>query len=125
MVKLIYKSGPFGDCTSNYDIQTDATTVAEFIEQVLKERSGEHGQFCIHQEGKRWPNKCVCSYDMGAIKRKATDFDAFVEARIKSISANGGWSAMGYDIAVEDFDSLPEQSRKDFEITYWGYEFPK
>ena len=121
MIDLIYKSGPFGDETSNYNVNTDAKTVGEFIDMVLSERGNEWGEFCIRREDDPFDGSiCVCDYSHGKIRRKAKDWDAYRNAKIKSIFANGGWSLMGYDITVEDHESLPEQDRKEFQYVYFG-----
>ena len=122
MINLIYESGPFGDQTYNYDVNTDAKTVGEFIDMVLSERVDEWGQFCIRKEENPFDGSiCVCDYSNGKVGRKAKDLDAYRNAKIKSIFANGGWSAMGYDITVEDYESLPQQDRAEFRQVYFGY----
>ena len=123
MIKLLYKSGPFGDATTNYDVNTDNACVSDFIDEVLKEFPGEWGSVCIRSSKSYSDNICVCSYKYGTIERKASDYETYGKAKIKSISSNGGWSAMNYDIEVEDFGALPKQERNDFCMTYWGRVF--
>ena len=119
MIKLNYESGPFEDETSNYSVDTDAVYVVQFIEQVLKERSGEYGEILI-LPNKNLGDMCVCSYKRGAIERRASNYDTYGTAKIKSIFANGRWSKMSYYIKVEDFNSLPKQDKDEFQIVYWG-----
>lgn len=119
MIKLNYEKGPFGDETSNYNVTTDALYVAEFIEQVLKERSGEWGEILIRSNDNH-EDICVCSYKRGVIERRASNYNIYGTAKIKSIFANGGWSKMSYDVKVEDSDSLPKQDKEEFQIVYWG-----
>lgn len=119
MIKLNYERGPFGDETSNYSVETDAINVAQFIEQVLKEKTGEWGEILISSNDCS-ENMCVCSYKKGTIERRASNYDTYGTAKIKSILANGGWTKMRYEINVEDFDSLPKQDREEFQIVYWG-----
>lgn len=119
MICLEYKSGPFGDGTSFYNVKTDAISVHQFIEQVLKERSNEWGEICLVKgDGSKI---CVCEYRYGGIARKATEYDSYGIARIKSISANGGWTAMSYDIQVENGDEIPKQTREEFLQVYFGF----
>ena len=123
MIKLLYESGPFGDETTNYIVDTDNTYVSDFINEALKEFPEEWGSVCIFHNNPTVDTICVCSYKHGAIERKALDYEAYSKAKIKSISSNGGWSAMNYDIEVEDFDALPKQEKNDFCMTYWGRVF--
>ena len=122
MIKLNFAGGPFGDETSNYHVKTDATYVVQFIEQVLKERSNEWGEICISNTGVSNHEICVCEYRYGKITRRATEYDSYGAAKIKSISSNGGWSLMSYDIQVENYDELPKQSREEFLQVYFGHE---
>ena len=119
MIKLNIEGGPFGDCTSNYNVETDAKDVAGFVEAVVKEMPDEWGEICIRSDN-HIGDICVCSYKRGTIERKASAYNVYGAARIKSIFANGGWGLMSYDITVDDFEALPEQDRKEFQIVYWG-----
>ena len=112
MIKLNYERGPFGDETSNYSVDTDAVYVVQFIEQVLKERSGEWGEVFISSDDNH-ERMCVCSYNRGAIECRVSNYDTYGTAKIKSIFANGGWSKMSYVIKVEDFNSMPKQDKED------------
>jgi hypothetical protein len=120
MFKLIFENGPFGDCTSNYTVNTDATCLANFIDEMLKERNNEWGEICIRSNNSFTDDICVCSYNNGKIERKASKYDIYGATKIKNISANGGWSNMSYDVKVEDFDALPKQNRGEFQMVYWG-----
>ena len=123
MINLIYQSGTFGDETSNYDVKTNAKTVGEFIDMALSERNSEWGEVCIRREESYYDGSiCVCDYSHGEIRRKATEWEAYRSAKIKTIFANGGWSCMRYDITVEDYESLPQQDRAEFRRVYFGYE---
>ena len=120
MIELKYKSGPFGDETSNYTVETDAVFVVQFIEQVLKERDKEWGTILLSKEGSWQDEICVCEYRYGKIIRRASEYDSYGIAKIKSIFANGGWSAMNYTIQIEDYDKFPEQSREEYLQVYFG-----
>lgn len=123
MINLICQSGPFGDETSNYDVKTNAKTVGEFIDMVLSERNSEWGEVCIRREDSYFDGSiCVCNYSNGKVNRKAKNLDAYRNAKIKNIFANGGWSCMRYDITVEDYESLPEQDRREFQYVYFGWQ---
>ena len=120
MVKLNFESGPFGDCTSNYNVDTNAECVAKFIEEVVKESPYEWGQFCIRADNAGDRDICVCSYKKGKVIRKSLNYGTYGAAKIKSIFANGGWGAMSYDIKVENFAELPKQDKNEFQLIYWG-----
>lgn len=121
MIELEYKNGPFGDETSYYNVKTDAKYVVQFIEQVLKERGNEWGEILLAKEGSHDHDICVCEYRYGKITRRAAEYDSYGVAKIKSISANGGWSAMSYEIQVENYDELHKQGRDEFLRVYFGY----
>lgn len=120
MIKFNFKSGPFGDCTTNYDVETDAANVAQFIEEAVKENPDEWGEFCIRADNVSDRDVCVCTYNKGKFERKASNYDSYGAAKIKSVFANGGWSKMSYDIKVEEFDALPKQDKEEFQFVYWG-----
>lgn len=121
MIKLNNAGGPYGDGTTSYNVETDVANVGAFIQEVLKEYPQDWGHFRIRTNNTDKRDICVCSYSYGKIERKASNYDTYGTAKIKSIFANGGWSAMNYDITVEDFDTLPEQEKEEFQITYWGW----
>lgn len=122
MLEFIYERGPFGDETSNYTVKTEVKTVGELIEQVIKERSQEWGTFCLEDKNSHAHNICICEYRYGVITRKAKNFDIYSKAKIISVFANGGWSAMSYAVKVEEYEKLPEQSREEFLYVYFGRE---
>lgn len=122
MIEFNFAGGPFGDETTNYNVETDATYVIQFIQEVLKERNNEWGEICLSKEGSHSNDICVCEYRRGKITRRATEYDSYGIGRIKSIYANGGWSKMSYDIQVENYDELPKQSREEFLQVYFGHE---
>jgi hypothetical protein len=111
--------GPYGDETSSYKVSSPATTVGEFIEQVLN-NTPAWGEIVIRHDSRLVNRICVCAYNYGAVERKASNYDAYCAARIKSITASGAWSMMNYSIRVEDYDSLPAQSNEDFHKVYFG-----
>lgn len=80
------------------------------------------GVICLAKEGCHAHDICVCEYRYGKITRRATEYDSYGVAKIKAISANGGWSTMSYEIQVENYDELPKQSREEFLQVYFGHE---
>ena len=123
MIDLRYKAGPFGDCTSNYDVRADAKTVGEFIDKILAgEMPDNYITICIRADRKKDVAVVEIYREMGSgryyIKRKAESYEVYRAVTISSIFANGGWGRMNYDIKSDaDF---PEQDRSDFKRVYFG-----
>ena len=100
--------GPYGDCTSNYDVHVPlGTTVGAFISHVIKEHSvkqGEWGDIIVRPhatDARSWGKKLYsCSYSRGESKCDVDLPDDIANREIKAIRANGGWSCMGYDVYI-------------------------
>jgi len=119
-IKFVHTGGPFGDCTDNYDIETNATTVGEFMSAVLGRDNFQ--TFCIRRgNGISSGDVCMAYATRGKITRKATNYDSLSSMKIAQVKVNGGWGNMTYDVWVED--ELPAQDRKEFQMVYWGYTF--
>lgn len=119
-IKLVHTGGPFGDCTDNYDIETNATTVGEFINAVIGRDNFQ--TFCIRRgNGISANDVCLAYAEHGEVKRKASNYDFLLSLKLKSAKVNGGYGNMGYAIWIEG--ELPTQDRDEFEMTYWGYTF--
>lgn len=114
-VEFKHVGGPFGDCTSNYEVVVPKnTTVREFIKYIVREYSVEQqewGHFRLNGlEGfpygitlvnyargmlfyeEPWTNKEKCEL---ILKQHA-------DRIIKKVNANGGWSCMCYDLYLEE-----------------------
>lgn len=92
-------SGPFGDCTSNYEVVFHKPyTVREFVSEVL-ENVHEWGDFRIVEKGYPFGSE-VSEYRYGKILTKFSD--ETLSRTIKSVKANGGWSNMTYYITLEN-----------------------
>ena len=119
MIKFKQIGGPYGDSTSWYEVQTDAKTVGEFIDEASKiER---YGQFCIRRNPLE--NICVAAFSENTVIRKAEKYDTYAAAVIEKVDANGGWGMMGYDIKVKNEQYLPDQPWEEFQAVYWGHRF--
>lgn len=100
MFKLIHKAGPFGDCTSNYDVQLDKNyTVGEFVETVLKEEPKEWGHIIIKQKGSIFGGP-DCEYRYGELITEPLP-EEFLKQDVKEVKASGGWTLMNYFITVK------------------------
>ena len=94
-IKLIHKDGPFGDCTSQYEVTfPQDITVDEFIKLVIQENPKEWGDFCVY-----W-NCPIVKYRDG--KRFASvPYDEYRNMKVLRVQANGGWGRMDYIIDPE------------------------
>lgn len=94
-IKLLYKDGPFGDCTSQYEVTFPSNiTVSKFIELVIKENPKEWGDFGVYWN---WP---IAKYRDGKLFA-SVEFDEYKDMKILRVQAHGGWSRMDYIIDPE------------------------
>ena len=101
---LIHRDGPFGDCTSGYDVSIpEDISVEEFVQMVITQEPNEWGAvYC--------GRGIVAEYKRG----KATfrpEYDKYKNEKIVSVTAHGGWSLMDYDIVVYKKISKPDWSK--------------
>ena len=88
-MKLIRTSKVFGDETALYDVvDYKATTVGEFITEVLKEFPREWGYIEVKHS--------KCEYRNGELLSKLPS--NLLHETIHSIKGDGGWSRMDYNI---------------------------
>ena len=94
-IKLIHKDGPFGDCTSHYEVTFPKNiTVDEFIKLVIQENPKEWGEFGIY-----W-NYPLAKYRDGKLFT-AVALDEYRNIKVLRVQAHGGWSRMDYIIDPE------------------------
>ena len=95
-------SGPSrGDCTAHYNVELlKSFTVGEFIQYVINERPGEWGYIGIHNDGDPWfsEGEPSCKYKRGKLLSEMPS--EILDKKIKSISADGGWSSMNYKLTL-------------------------
>lgn len=85
------------DCMTEYSVENyKANTVKDFIEEVLKERSGEYGKFRI--EGNDW-DKCIYKY--GEITKHFNNKE-ILKKEVFYITSSGGYGLMDYVICTTD-----------------------
>ncbi len=93
-IKLTHLAGPFGDCTSIYDVSfPQDITVEDFVQLVLQENPGEWGTI-----GLTWEHILV-DYSHGSLTFRP-EYDAYKNERILKAKAHGGWSLMDYEIEL-------------------------
>ena len=110
-MKFNHVAGPFGDCTSRYNVIDFPQTVREFVYEVLKDPK-EWGYIGIRNSDlpfKVFGNPNI-EYAYG--KLKAENFsDEWLNRKIVSVRASGGWSRMDYLL-----DLAPEEKVDSFEL---------
>ena len=114
-LKLTFEKtgGPFGDSTSNYNVElSKTTTVGEFIDYIIRDYSvskNEWGSFKIGT-GYDTFGKTFLDYNRGKVyipqnwreNMTATEFYFDIrDEEIDRITANGGWSCMDYTIFLK------------------------
>lgn len=100
MIKFIQSHSEGSDCTAPYDVILNKPyTVNEFVEEILKTRRGEWGEFKIKHKSLN-PFDCLyVQYKYGTI---AGNFPENISVLpVKEVMAAGGWGAMNYNIIVE------------------------
>ena len=89
--------GPYGDATSNYDVQFHQTfTVRDFILHILHNKGDEWGYFIIERER-------VVEYSHGRLIELLNGDLLYknLDENVVKITASGGWTRMDYIIYVE------------------------
>ena len=96
-MKLTQISQARGDCTAAYSVtEYTATTVGEFVDEVLMECPSEWGD--IRDDH----HHLIAEYKHGRIVSSNVTAERLLNKRIIKIIGNGGWSCMDYLITIED-----------------------
>ena len=97
--------GPHGDETFDYIVtHSTAKTAGEFVQEVLRERADEWGEFIFGD------NYSGFKYRHGVLLNPLPDEVA--NEKIVSIKSKGGWSAMDYTIYTTDYYQEQEEEAK-------------
>lgn len=98
--KMKHTGGPYGDACCRYAVMFDREyTVQEFIEDIIKEKPEEWGEFQIATDLK-YPYTTsidICVYKHGQIISNFKKPDT-AKMKIKEIVAHGGYTNMDYYI---------------------------
>lgn len=87
-----------GDETSSYKVDGyKSTTVREFVEEVLIDKPQEWGYIAIN--GSFVANKNRCEYKWGKLIVPFPD-ESILDKTIISVTGDGGWSRMDYQVYV-------------------------
>lgn len=97
-MKLKNKGEEAGDCTAPYDVEFNAKTVCEFIEEVISERPDFWGEFRIDDGKTDWIKMPSVEYRYGKVLDPLPG--GVKDRAIKEIYARGGWSAMDFRIKI-------------------------
>lgn len=103
VLKFIQTGGPYGDATSRYVVELNREfTVEEFINEVLKR--DEWGQIRVLNSeirGKQPFGALVVEYRGDQIIGRGIGYRQYLDQKVRSVRASGGWSAMDYTINLE------------------------
>lgn len=95
--ELVYKSGPHGDQCTSYSIKFNKPiTLSEFLSQLDSNEWGSVEARTINTSKVSGYDKIKIVYHNGTITEISPFADPYMNAIIKSGSANGGWSSMNY-----------------------------
>lgn len=95
-IDFICTAGPFGDCTSNYDvIPSGPITLRQFVQYIISERKDEWGHIQLGRFGDK-----IIEYRRGDITA-SDEFESVADMEIASITANGGWYCMCYFVKLK------------------------
>ena len=98
MFKLIFKKGPYGDQTADYDIELNGQyTVESFIKEVLS-KEGEWGKIFI-DDGRLFFSEYQCEYKHGKLLTRFPDEK--LGLTVISAKSRGGRSEMDYYLSVK------------------------
>lgn len=102
-INFVYEYGPAGDQCCGYNIKLGKPcTVQEFIEEVLKQRPDEWGEFSITplEEMRYYTGReQKVEYEKGGKLKNAVPPEIAGKS-IKAVKARGGWTAMTYFIGI-------------------------
>lgn len=96
---LIHTGGPYGDATSTYDGHLNQPlTVREFIDAVFEQYPDEWGGIRIWNSA----YTSYLEYSRKHITYISSQFNDYLNKKIKSFSASGGWYRMDYTLMLEN-----------------------
>ena len=123
-IKFTNSQGPFGDCTCNYDIDTDAITVGDFIDAILNNATDDSTITVMLDSSDRKAKDVAVAeivkrnVDKFKIERVCANYDEYKNCKIDSIKANGGYGMMSYRIYTKD--RYPIQDRDEYFFVHFG-----
>lgn len=108
MIKLIQTGGPYGDCTSDFNVKFDRPyTIGEFIKEIYEEATERSwGHVYVTNGRDRWDGKAICFYRYGWEKPCPP---VYLDRVIESATCNGGWSLLNFYVTLKE--EVPENAR--------------
>lgn len=99
-MKFTQTGSTSGDCTAPYSVSNyKAQTVGEFIEEVLQNKA-EWGYIKVCIPNCSWLDYPSCEYRYGSIVEELDS--SYLDKKIKSVDASGGWTRMDYYIKIDN-----------------------
>lgn len=98
-IQLIHLDGPFGDCTSAYQVYfPKGITIEQFINTAIQENPNERGTFTLGALG-----PAICHYNRGVKQvRNPEYYNKVKDYHVNTAGAHGGWSLMDYTLKIEE-----------------------
>ncbi|MBR3856416.1 MAG: hypothetical protein IKM68_00350 [Bacteroidaceae bacterium] len=110
-MKLTAIGRTMGDETTPYKVtEYQAKTVAEFVNEVLKEEPKEWGYFEVKHETRGFLFCPRIEYSYGKLLNEIPE--AWQHQEIEKIEACGGWSRMDYYITTKKYNEQPMEQEK-------------
>ena len=102
MFRLIQCTPTRGDCTAGYEVDLDKEyTLQEFIDAILTNKKDEWGEIKIAKRNCPWYRHPSIGYRYGNITSKPNIPEKVFGYKVKTVTANGGWTAMDYIVTLE------------------------
>lgn len=101
MFTLTQSTPTAGDCTAGYKVTLEKEcTLQEFIDAILTNKR-EWGYIKVAKRDCAWYNYPGFSYRYGEISGEPNLPEEVYGYKVKSVTANGGWSNMDYIVTLE------------------------
>lgn len=118
-IKLIHRDGPFGDCTSVYDVEfPQDMTVCEFVTTAVAENPQEWGSFSLG-----WRKPIIAEYKHGVLQLRPDTWEEYQHRKIAKARSHGGWSLMDYELELMP-EPKPKLKKMFFDIFAELTDFP-
>lgn len=119
MLALTQCTPIFGDCTAGYRVDPDEVileegctveyrvwldkeyTLQEFVDAILTNKKDERGKISIVKRNSHWHHYPYIGYQDGNITNKPNIPEKVFDYKVKSVTANSGWTATDYIVTLE------------------------
>ena len=102
MFTLIQCTPTRGDCTAGYEVDLDKEyTLQEFIDAILTNKKDEWGEIKIAKRNCPWYRYPSIGYHYGNITSKPNIPEKVFGYKVKTVTADGGWTTMDYIVTLE------------------------